>query len=122
MLLTSKLPLPLGPKKLPFVGHLFEFPANGQWESVGNGAGDTIPISSTLTSLGSNNRPVSERAVNELLEGNPPYIQIVINLRRWRRCALIYIYRARSPMISELIGWEYSLGIMTYGGRWLAYM
>ncbi|KAJ6580641.1 cytochrome P450 [Mycena capillaripes] len=99
----SKLPLPPGPKQLPFVGNLFDVPRDLQWETYHewskqlnsdiihlNVAGTSIIVLSSM------------EAVKELFE---------------RRSSL-YSNRPRLPMLTELMGWDFGIGLMNYGDRW----
>ncbi|KAJ7935934.1 cytochrome P450, partial [Mycena leptocephala] len=92
----SKLPMPPGPKKLPLVGNLFDIPAERQWETYFewskqfnsdiihlNAAGTSIVVLSSM------------EAVKELFE---------------RRSSL-YSDRPESPMLTELMGWDFGIGL-----------
>ncbi|KAJ7836430.1 cytochrome P450, partial [Mycena leptocephala] len=94
----SQLPLPPGPKKLPLVGNLFDIPAERQWETYLewskqfnsdiihlNAAGTSIVVLSSM------------EAVKELFE---------------RRSSL-YSDRPSTPMLTELMGWDFSIGLFS---------
>ncbi|KAJ7777026.1 cytochrome P450 [Mycena metata] len=102
----SKLPLPPGPPPWPLVGNLFDMPSERQWESYLawsqkfnsdiihlNVAGTSIVVLSSM------------EAVKELFE---------------RRSSL-YSNRPRTPMLTELMGWDYAIGFMKYGYKWRAH-
>ncbi|TFK25346.1 cytochrome P450 [Coprinopsis marcescibilis] len=99
----SRLPLPPGPKGLPLIGNLLDMPLDSSWEKYHawckqydtdilylNVAGKSMVILDTV------------EAANELLE----------------KRSLIYSGRPRMPMVVELMGWDFNLGMMDYGNVW----
>ncbi|KAJ7181541.1 cytochrome P450 [Mycena crocata] len=99
----SKLPLPPGPRKLPIVGNFFDLPPTFQWERFMqwsrqyksdilhlNLAGTSVIVLSSLEATGA------------LLE----------------KRSSIYSDRLQSPMINDLMGVDWSLGLMRYGDAW----
>ncbi|KAJ7108017.1 cytochrome P450 [Mycena crocata] len=93
----SSLPLPPGPRKLPLIGNVFDIPAAHPWETYMawskeydtdilhlNLAGTSLVVLSSV------------EATQALLE---------------KRSAM-YSDRARLPMITELMGWDFNVGIM----------
>ncbi|KAJ7125759.1 cytochrome P450 [Mycena crocata] len=110
----SRLPLPPGPRKLPLVGNLFDIPAAFQWETYmewsktyrtkglhSNGLNTDSDICH-LDVAGTSMLIISSAEVaNDLLE---------------KRSAL-YSDRARVPMMTELMGWDFLIGWRSH--RWL---
>ncbi|KAJ7235516.1 cytochrome P450 [Mycena rebaudengoi] len=96
----SKLPLPPGPPKLPLVGNLFDMPPEFEWKTYMKWSkqynSDIIHLDVAGSSIIVLN---SVEAANDLL------------LTR----SAIYSGRARMPMINELMGWDFILGLMQYG-------
>ncbi|KAJ7189912.1 cytochrome P450 [Mycena pura] len=97
-----RLPLPPGPKKLPFIGNLLDMPSTFQWETYMkwsqlydsdiihlNVAGSSIIVLSSLD------------AATELLE----------------KRSNIYSDRSRMPMVKELMGWDWNIALMRRARR-----
>ncbi|KAJ7693215.1 cytochrome P450 [Mycena rosella] len=102
----SRLPLPPGPKKLPLVGNLFDMPAERQWEAYHEWSkklnSDIIHVDVAGMSIVVLS---SMEAIRDLFE---------------KRSSL-YSDRPRMPMLVELMGWDFALGLMRYGSRWRAH-
>ncbi|KAJ7740813.1 cytochrome P450 [Mycena metata] len=95
-----RLPLPPGPPQLPLLGNLLDIPSDLQWEKYLewsrefnsdiihlNAAGTSIIVLSSM------------EAVRELLD---------------KRSSL-YSDRPDAPMLTELMGWDFGIGLMKYG-------
>ncbi|KAJ6458411.1 cytochrome P450 [Mycena vitilis] len=98
----SKLPLPPGPKKLPLVGNLFDLPSERQWETYLEWSkqfnSDVIHVNVAGTSIVVLS---SMEAVKNLLD---------------KRSSL-YSDRPSAPMLTDLMGWDFGMGLMKYGER-----
>ncbi|KAK0234561.1 cytochrome P450 [Armillaria nabsnona] len=97
-----RLPLPPGPKKTPLLGNLFNMPTLSEWEVYHRWckgydtdiihldvAGTSIVVLDTV------------EAATELLDNR----------------SAIYSSRPRMTMVNELMGWDFSFGLMEYGMR-----
>ncbi|KAJ7162657.1 cytochrome P450 [Mycena crocata] len=100
----SSLPLPPGPRKLPFFGNFFDMPKTFAWEACMEWS---RLYNSDIIHLNLAGRSVivlsSVEATEALLE----------------RRSSIYSdrYVRPSTMIKELMGWNFSFGVMEYGSR-----
>ncbi|KAJ6621540.1 cytochrome P450 [Mycena sp. CBHHK59/15] len=99
----SKLPLPPGPRRLPLVGNMFDIPKTFEWETYMEWSkkydSDIIHLSVAGQSIIVLS---SAKAADDLLT----------------RRSSIYSDRARMPMVNELMGWDFGLGL---GDRWRAH-
>ncbi|KAF7318686.1 Cytochrome P450 [Mycena chlorophos] len=97
------MPLPPGPRGMPFVGNLLEMPSSFEWETYmrwsreynsdivyASVAGSSIVVLSSV------------QAATDLLE----------------KRSTLYSDRPRFPMVNELMGWGFSFSFMKYGERW----
>ncbi|KAK7017743.1 cytochrome P450 [Favolaschia claudopus] len=95
-----RLPLPPGPRKLPIVGNLFDIPSTFQWKAYAKWAkefdSDIIHLSVCGTSI----------IVLSSLEATDMLLE-----------KRIYSDRPRFPMLNELMGWDWNIGLMKYGMR-----
>ncbi|KAK0200298.1 cytochrome P450 [Desarmillaria ectypa] len=100
-----RLPLPPGPKKTPFLGNLFDMPASPEWEAYDRWCKeydtDIIHFDVAGTSIVVLN---TVKAATELLDNR----------------SAIYSSRPRMTMVNELMGWDFSFGLMEYGNEWRA--
>ncbi|KAJ7748921.1 cytochrome P450 [Mycena metata] len=104
--IRSTLPLPPGPKKLPFIGNIFDLPPDSMWETYTAWSrkfdSDIIHLS-----LGGQSVVVlsSSTATDDLLE---------------KRSA-IYSDRPTLPMYVDIVGWDFNFVVMKYGNKWRAH-
>ncbi|KAK0452985.1 cytochrome P450 [Desarmillaria tabescens] len=95
-----RLPLPPGPKKLPFLGNTFSMPTSSEWEVFDRWCKeydtDIIHLDVAGTSIVVLN---TVEAATELLDNR----------------SAIYSSRPRMTMVNELMGWDFSFGLMEYG-------
>ncbi|KAK0440601.1 cytochrome P450 [Armillaria borealis] len=97
-----RLPLPPGPKKTPLLGNLFNMPTSSEWEVYHRWCKeydtDIIHLDVAGTSIVVLN---TVEAATELLDNR----------------SAIYSSRPRMTMVNELMGWDFSFGLMEYGMR-----
>ncbi|KAJ7274707.1 cytochrome P450 [Mycena rebaudengoi] len=102
----TKLPLPPGPPKLPFIGNLLDMPRRFEWETYMEWSKRYDSDIIHLTAVGTSIIVLSSaEAINDLLE----------------KRSSIYSDRSPLPMVNELMGWDFSLGTMRYGEKWLVF-
>ncbi|KAJ3516119.1 hypothetical protein NLJ89_g1327 [Agrocybe chaxingu] len=99
----SGLPLPPGPKRLPFIGNLLDLPKHSQWEAYHKWCRDLDTDILYLNFAGTDLIVLdTSEAANDLLE----------------RRSSNYSGRARLTMLNELMGWDFNFGFMPYGDNW----
>ncbi|KAJ7731633.1 cytochrome P450 [Mycena metata] len=93
--IRSTLPLPPGPKKLPFIGNIFDLPPDSMWETY-TAWGREFDSDIIHLSLGGQSVVVlsSSTATDDLLE---------------KRSA-IYSDRPTLPMYVDIVGWDFNFG------------
>ncbi|KAK7047634.1 hypothetical protein VNI00_006402 [Paramarasmius palmivorus] len=104
----SRLPLPPGPPKLPLIGNLLQLPTSREWEVY----------KQWDVQYGSNCGIVHFDAAGKSV--------IVINSAEVSRDLLekrsrIYSSRPSTPMVCDLMGWDWNFGFQRYGERWRAH-
>ncbi|KAJ7167132.1 cytochrome P450 [Mycena filopes] len=103
---SSKLPLPPGPPKWPLLGNLLDIPAERQWEKYLDWSNELNSDIIHLNIAGTSVIVLSSiETVKELFE----------------KRGSLYSDRPRSPMINELMGWDFGIGLMKYGDHWRAH-
>ncbi|KAF9447305.1 putative CyP450 monooxygenase [Macrolepiota fuliginosa MF-IS2] len=98
----QKLPLPPGPKPLPLVGNLFDYPHDSPWLTYRDWCKEYGEIVS-ISILGQQTIILdSVDAITDLMG---------------KRSA-IYSDRTSFPMLNDLIGWHWNFAFMKYGSEW----
>ncbi|KAJ7617238.1 cytochrome P450 [Roridomyces roridus] len=99
----TKLPLPPGPKPLPFIGNALDIPASYQWETYARWAKEYDSDIIHFNMFGQSFVVLcSLKATDALLE---------------KRSAR-YSNRPDFPMVSDLMGWGFMVGSLKYGEQW----
>ncbi|KAJ7090516.1 hypothetical protein C8R44DRAFT_990716 [Mycena epipterygia] len=115
---TRNLPLPPGPRKLPIVGNIFDLPPGSEWKTYKNWSrqynSDIIHLNFARTSVIVLS---SLEAVEELLERRSS-----IYSDRYVVFPVSHVVpediRPASPMLNDLMGWNFALAFMKYGDTW----
>ncbi|KAJ7059744.1 cytochrome P450 [Mycena amicta] len=98
----NRLPLPPGPRKLPFLGNMLHIPTQHQWETyvcAGTRNSDLLHLDvagASILVLGSLD------AANDLFD----------------KRSNVYSDRMPMTMVNELMGWDFIVGFMRYGETW----
>ncbi|RXW15357.1 hypothetical protein EST38_g10495 [Candolleomyces aberdarensis] len=99
------LPLPPGPKGAPLVGNLFQIPQEFGWETYHEWCKEYNTDILYLNIAGTEFIVLdTSKVATDLLETR----------------SSLYSDRSRMPMINELMGWDFNIGAMPYGGLYLA--
>ncbi|EJD05381.1 cytochrome P450 [Fomitiporia mediterranea MF3/22] len=99
------LPLPPGPKPLPFLGNALDMPVKREWEAFAKWAneyGDIVHVSVFGQNFIFLN---SAKVVNDLFD----------------KRGSIYSDKPRLPLLTELLDFEWNFGFMPYGEEWRKY-
>ncbi|KAF8799116.1 cytochrome P450 [Phlegmacium glaucopus] len=99
----SSLPLPPGPKKLPLLGNLLDFPKRSEWLKY---AGWAKEFNSNIIHIYAFGRNVI--ILNSF--------EVAVDLCDKR--SSIYSSRPASPMLNDLLGWTWTMPNMVYGDHW----
>ncbi|KAF7427806.1 hypothetical protein PC9H_007022 [Pleurotus ostreatus] len=99
----ANLPLPPGPKTLPFIGNLLDAPSEFQWIKYHEWSKQYDSDIIHLTVAGSSLIVIdTTEAAKELLD----------------KRSYIYSSRPRFVMLNELMGWSWLFAMMEYSDRW----
>ncbi|KAF8799114.1 cytochrome P450 [Phlegmacium glaucopus] len=99
----SPLPLPPGPKKLPLLGNLLDFPKRSEWLKYAEWAEEFNSNIIHIYAFGKN-----------LIILNS--FEAALDLCDKR--SSIYSSRPGSPMLNDLMGWRWAMSAMVYGEPW----
>ncbi|KAF8652307.1 hypothetical protein AX16_004465 [Volvariella volvacea WC 439] len=96
----QRIPLPPGPKGLFLLGNVLDIPKSHEWVTYAEWAKVYDRDLFRLNLAGQNVVILNSfAAAEELLEGR----------------SAVFSSRPRLPMVNELVGWDYSFGLMKYG-------
>ncbi|KAL0954892.1 hypothetical protein HGRIS_003825 [Hohenbuehelia grisea] len=95
-------PLPPGPSSLPLIGNILDMPAQAAW----------IQYDRWLKEYGDIVH-VEVLGKHIIILGSPYHISNLLEKR-----SSIYSNRPRMPMLNELMGWDFTFGLMPYGTLW----
>ncbi|KAF8799180.1 cytochrome P450 [Phlegmacium glaucopus] len=99
----SSLPLPPGPKKLPLLGNLLDFPTSHEW----------LKYAEWAKEFNSNIIHIYAAGKNVIILNS---FDAAIDLCDKR--SSIYSSRPVSPMLTDLMGWGWLMSSMVYGDPW----
>ncbi|KAF8799105.1 cytochrome P450 [Phlegmacium glaucopus] len=99
----SSLPLPPGPKKLPLLGNLLDFPTRSEWLKYAEWAKEFNSNIIHIYALGRNVIILNS-------------FDAAVDLCDKR--SSIYSSRPVSPMLNDLVGWTWTMTTMVYGDPW----
>ncbi|KDR69223.1 hypothetical protein GALMADRAFT_925136 [Galerina marginata CBS 339.88] len=99
----SALPYPPGPRKLPILGNLLDFPTSLEWETYARWA-----------------KKYNSNCIHLNVAGNDIVVlnsfDVAVELFEKRSSA--YSSRPHLPMICDLMGWTWAMSLMPYGEVW----
>ncbi|KAF4616644.1 hypothetical protein D9613_008324 [Agrocybe pediades] len=99
----SHLPLPPSRKGYPIIGNLLEIPRQFEWKTFHEWSKELDTDILCVKMLGTT-----------LIVLDTPEVATDLLERRSSK----YSGRPRMPMVNELMGWDFNLGLMQYGARW----
>ncbi|KAK7052995.1 hypothetical protein VNI00_004316 [Paramarasmius palmivorus] len=124
---SSRVPLPPGPPKLPFIGNLLQLPSSNEYKVYqrwGEEYDGKIFVTTFSITANLKMRLVSRSGVIHVDAAGTSIVILNSAKAAWdllEKRSRIYSSRPPSPMAGDLMGWSWSTGMKPYGESWRAH-